>query len=124
MRMIPAATAVACVVLCAGCARPTDGPGDVATTAAAPVAAPAAGTRNDTAAQWARSCALCHVNGEGGAPRSGDAEAWQPRLAKGRDVLMTHTLEGFNNMPPLGYCMSCERDDFAALIDLMAGAGS
>jgi cytochrome c5 len=24
-------------------------------------------------------------------------------------------------MPPLGYCMSCEREDFIAMIDFMAG---
>jgi cytochrome c5 len=24
-------------------------------------------------------------------------------------------------MPPLGYCMSCEHEDFAALIQFMAG---
>ncbi len=72
--------------------------------------------------KWSRSCVLCHVDGNGGAPRLGNAEEWQPRLAKGSDILLQHTLEGFNNMPPLGYCMSCERDDFVALIDFMAGA--
>jgi cytochrome c5 len=69
---------------------------------------------------WSRSCALCHVNGEGGAPRLGSIGEWQPRLAKGRDVLLAHTIEGFNNMPPLGYCMSCSRDDFERLITFMA----
>ena len=72
-------------------------------------------------AQWARSCALCHVRGEGGAPPAGDAEAWAPRLAKGEDTLMRHTIEGFNNMPPLGYCMDCSREDFQRLIRFMAG---
>ena len=71
--------------------------------------------------KWARSCALCHVNGEGGAPRMGVVEEWQPRLAQGKEVLLTHTIEGFNNMPPLGYCMACERDDLMAMIDLMTG---
>lgn len=71
-------------------------------------------------ARWSRTCALCHANGEGGAPRIGDAAAWTPRLAQGEDVLLAHTLEGFNNMPPLGYCMDCEGDDFRALIRFMA----
>jgi cytochrome c5 len=69
--------------------------------------------------KWARSCALCHVTGNAGAPRIGNAEEWAPRLAQGMDVLLQHTLEGFNDMPPLGYCMSCERDDFVALIEFM-----
>lgn len=71
--------------------------------------------------KWARSCALCHVNGEGGAPRMGDREAWQSRLEKGNVQLLNHTVEGFNRMPPLGYCMDCEAQDYAAMINLMAG---
>ena len=67
-------------------------------------------------AQWARNCALCHVRGEGGAPVLGDEAAWEPRFAQGEDVLLQHTVEGLNNMPPLGYCMDCEEEDFRALI--------
>jgi cytochrome c5 len=70
--------------------------------------------------KWARSCALCHVNGEGGAPRMGDEETWRPRLAKGEVELYLNTLEGFNRMPPLGYCMDCEATDFVAMINLMS----
>jgi len=73
------------------------------------------------AAQWAASCGLCHATGVGGAPRIGMAEEWQPRFAQGRELLLRHTIDGFNDMPPLGYCMSCEREDFIALIDFMAG---
>lgn len=71
--------------------------------------------------KWSRSCALCHVTGEGGAPRIGNAAEWQPRLAQGEATLLAHTIDGFNNMPPLGYCMACERDDLRALINLMVG---
>ncbi len=69
--------------------------------------------------KWAKSCALCHVDGTGGAPVTGNAEQWTPRLAQGKEVLMTHTIEGFNNMPPLGYCMSCDGQDFSTMIDFM-----
>jgi len=75
----------------------------------------------DIMRKWSRSCALCHVDGNAGAPRIGQAAEWQPRLAKGADVLLRHTIEGFNKMPPLGYCMSCEEADFRVLIDFMAG---
>lgn len=87
-----------------------------------PVTAPVASAPQpgaDVMDKWARSCALCHVTGNAGAPRIGNAEEWAPRLAQGMDVLLQHTLEGFNDMPPLGYCMSCERDDFVALIEFM-----
>jgi cytochrome c5 len=70
---------------------------------------------------WSRSCALGHVDGNAGAPRVGHPEEWQPRLAQGMDVLLDHTVNGFNKMPPLGYCMACEAEDFRALIDFMAG---
>ena len=72
-------------------------------------------------AQWSRSCALCHVRGEGGAPVLGDREAWAERRAQGEAVLLEHTVAGLNNMPPLGYCMDCEEDDFLALIRFMGG---
>ncbi len=71
--------------------------------------------------RWSTSCALCHASGVAGAPTVGDAAAWQPRLAKGRAALLRNTVEGYNRMPPLGYCMSCEADDFVAMIEFMAG---
>lgn len=70
--------------------------------------------------QWTANCALCHVRGEGGAPVLGDREAWAPRLAQGEEVLLAHTVEGLNNMPPLGYCMSCEAEDYRRLIRFMS----
>ena len=60
-----------------------------------------------TMQMWSRSCALCHVDGNAGAPRMGRAEEWLPRLAQGRETLLKHTVEGLNSMPPLGYCMAC-----------------
>ena len=72
-----------------------------------------------TARLWATSCALCHVDGNAGAPRIGNAEEWGARLAQNMDVLVQHTVEGINDMPPLGYCMACERGDMVALIEFM-----
>jgi cytochrome c5 len=82
---------------------------------------PESASVDDVMKKWSRSCALCHVTGEGGAPRAGFAEEWNPRQVKGKAMLLTHTIEGYNNMPPLGYCMSCEEEDFVALIDFMLG---
>ena len=76
---------------------------------------------DDTREKWARSCALCHVAGEGGAPRMGDTTAWSPRIEKGHQALMQSTVEGLNRMPPLGYCMDCSGEDFTAMINMMAG---
>lgn len=82
--------------------------------------------RNDVADaavmdKWARSCALCHISGEAGAPVVGDEQDWRERLAKGERAVLEHTLHGYNSMPPLGYCMACEVADFRAMIAYMAG---
>jgi len=72
--------------------------------------------------KWTRSCALCHVNGEAGAPVVGDSVAWSARIEQGEETVMRNVLYGLNSMPPLGYCMACEVEDFLALIGFMAGS--
>lgn len=76
---------------------------------------------SDVQEKWARSCALCHAAGVGGAPRTGVSEDWEARLKKGPGMLMVNTVDGINQMPPLGYCQDCGLDDFAAMIKLMTG---
>ncbi|MEM8867950.1 MAG: c-type cytochrome [Verrucomicrobiota bacterium] len=56
---------------------------------------------------WLATCAQCHIPGLGGAPKIGDTDDWGPRLAKGKDVLYDHAINGFlgpqlNEMPPKG----------------------
>ena len=72
--------------------------------------------------KWTRSCALCHINGEAGAPVVGDSAAWRARLEQGEERVLENVLYGLNSMPPLGYCMACELEDFRALIGFMAGS--
>ena len=72
-------------------------------------------------AKWSRSCALCHITGEAGAPVVGDTAEWQRRLQQGEEAIINNVVEGFNSMPPLGYCMACEVSDFRAMIAYMAG---
>lgn len=71
--------------------------------------------------KWARSCALCHITGEAGAPVVGDQDEWRRRLAQGEQAILENVLNGYNSMPPLGYCMACEVSDFRAMIAYMAG---
>ncbi len=63
---------------------------------------------------------MCHVRGEGGAPKIRDRAEWAKRLAQGEAIVLDHTINGFGNMPPLGYCMDCEREDLRADIQFMA----
>ena len=104
----------------AGCSEQS--PPAERTPAVEAVSSPAAAPDADAMGKWTRSCALCHVDGTGGAPRVGNAEEWKARVAQGDDVLLTHAIEGFQNMPPLGYCMACTRDDLGALIRFMSAA--
>jgi cytochrome c5 len=72
---------------------------------------------------YARSCATCHAVPATGAPQAGDAAAWAPRIAQGEDVLLDHTINGFNAMPPMGACADCDEAQYRALIAYMAGTG-
>ena len=125
MKSAKTVSAITVLLLAAGCGQPetesaTDM--DVVPEAGSAETETAVAMSQRQLEQWSASCALCHVTGVAGAPISGNVEQWQPRLAQGREVLLTHTLEGLNSMPPLGYCMSCEREDFVAMIDFMLGA--
>ncbi|MDG9925073.1 MULTISPECIES: c-type cytochrome [unclassified Pseudomonas] len=71
---------------------------------------------------YGASCKQCHANPAAGAPLTGDAAAWAPRLEKGIDTLLDHSINGFQGMPPLGLCMQCSEPDFRALIEFMAAA--
>lgn len=64
-------------------------------------------------------CNVCHLTGWNGAPLSGDANDWQPRLSTGFDSLFKNTRQGFNNMPPMGTCMDCTDEELQAAIRKM-----
>ncbi len=72
------------------------------------------------AAIYQRSCASCHTVAATGAPLTGDAAAWSPRMAKGMDTLVDNVVNGFGGMPPFGLCMDCDALQFEALILFMA----
>lgn|SRR5690606_19161637 len=71
---------------------------------------------------YASSCRHCHANPAAGAPLTGDVAAWAPRLEKGMDTLLEHSINGFQGMPPLGMCMQCSEQEFRTLIEFMAAA--
>jgi cytochrome c5 len=47
-------------------------------------------------------CATCHATGRDGAPKIGDAKAWEPRERRGLSSLTQSALEGVRKMPPHG----------------------
>ena len=71
------------------------------------------------AERYERACLTCHAT-RSAAPLSGFAPAWQPRLAQGLDVLVTHARDGFKGMPAKGLCSDCSDADLRGLIVFMS----
>lgn len=70
-----------------------------------------------------QACSACHGAGIAGAPKLGDKAAWGPRIAKGKDTLYKHALEGFQGgagvMPPKGGRVDLPDDLIRAAVDHM-----
>ncbi len=95
-----------------GSANGAGSPGGPGATAAA--AAP------DGQKVYNRACFSCHAAGIAGAPKTGDAEAWAPRVAQGRDLLLQATINGIvPGMPPRGACVGCSDEELGAALDFM-----
>ncbi|WP_305420629.1 c-type cytochrome [Photobacterium leiognathi] len=84
----------------------------------APAVEVAAGPRSGDAV-YNTFCTACHTSGVMGAPKKGVASDWTERLAKGKDVLADHAINGFNAMPAKGSCMDCSDEEIVAAIDHM-----
>lgn len=82
-------------------------------------AIPSTAASPSVAERYGNTCAVCHANGASGAPKAGDADAWQRRIAKGMDVMVASARHGLRAMPPKGMCFDCSDDDFRALIEYM-----
>ena len=65
------------------------------------------------------SCQACHASGAAGAPKTGDKEAWAPRIATGVDAMLAVAIKGKGAMPPKGACASCSDADLKAAIEYM-----
>ncbi|SFC54528.1 c-type cytochrome [Pseudoalteromonas denitrificans] len=90
--------------------------GAVYLAGATPVVAAPTGPRSGQQV-FQNSCFGCHGTGAMGAPKT--TADWEPRVAKGFDVLLNHAINGFNSMPPKGTCMDCSDDELKAAIDFM-----
>ena len=73
----------------------------------------------DLQATYQMFCFACHSTGLSGAPLPGDAEAWGPRMEKGRDEIVEIMNRGLNAMPPKGLCMTCTDDQLWELSQYM-----
>ncbi|MGO4999723.1 c-type cytochrome [Oceanisphaera sp. W20_SRM_FM3] len=73
-------------------------------------------------AVYTSNCSACHGTGAAGAPIKGNAEQWASHVAKGRDTLIKHALEGFNAMPARGACGNCSDEEIINAVDYMLDA--
>lgn len=64
-------------------------------------------------------CAGCHSTGAGGAPKFGDATAWDAVEKKGIETVYTNAIRGINGMPAKGTCISCSDTDIKTAVDYM-----
>jgi cytochrome c5 len=90
-----------------------------ATPAAPGAQATAANDSNKGKAVYDASCVACHGAGVAGAPKSGDAAAWAPRIKAGADALYANALKGKNAMPPKGGNLALADADVKAAVDYM-----
>jgi cytochrome c5 len=74
----------------------------------------------DGAAVYKLACGACHATGAAGAPKTGDAGAWAPRLKQGYDTLVKHAVEGFKAMPAKGGNADLDPIEVARAIVYMA----
>lgn len=86
--------------------------------AAAPAPAAAAGPKSGKDV-YTGFCTTCHGAGLMGAPKFGTAADWAPRVAKGKETLYTHAIQGFNAMPPKGMCAACSDEEIKGAVDHM-----
>lgn len=92
---------------------------DTSAPAAPAAVASAAEPAFDVAATYQMTCFACHGTGAAGAPKTGDSAAWEPRIAKGMDVVIANAMNGFNVMPAKGMCMTCTETNIRSLVDYM-----
>jgi cytochrome c5 len=64
-------------------------------------------------------CNVCHLTGWNGAPLSGDANDWQPRLSAGFDSIFKNVKQGINGMPAMGTCQDCTDAELEAAVRKM-----
>lgn len=97
-----------------------------ATGPAAAAPATAAAAANPGEATYNKICFACHAQAVAGAPKLGDAAAWEPRIATGLDTLYKHAIEGFQGetglMPPKGGAPDIVDEDVKAAVDYMVHA--
>lgn len=76
----------------------------------------------DGAQVYKQNCAMCHNAGLAKSPKFGDKEAWEPRVAAGREALLHSALNGKGAMPPKGGNGKLTEEEVAAALSHLLAA--
>ena len=76
----------------------------------------------DGKAVYDKTCVVCHASGVANAPKLGDKAAWAPRIATGKDALVSAVVKGKGAMPPKAGAADLKDDDIKAAVDYMISA--
>lgn len=68
---------------------------------------------------YRQACQMCHDAGVAGAPMTGDKAAWAPRIAQGREKLLTSAIDGIGIMPAKGGQSQLSDEEVATAVDFM-----
>jgi len=71
---------------------------------------------------YTANCVACHGSGAAGAPKTGDAAGWAPRIAQGYETLVKHAIEGIRAMPARGGNAELDDLEVAKAVVHMANA--
>lgn len=100
-------------------ASPAPAPAVVAAVVVAKGPAPSAEDLAKGEKIYSTTCLVCHGAGVLGAPKFGDKAIWQPRIAKGMEVLYANSIKGINTMPPKGGNANLKDDELKFAVDYM-----
>ena len=73
---------------------------------------------------YVENCAVCHDDGDLGAPITGDKDIWKTLLVNNMDELVMNTVRGMGNMPPKGGCEYCDTSEIIAAVKYMVEQSS
>jgi len=73
---------------------------------------------------YTKRCTECHADGKEGAPKTGDANAWGVRMAKGMDGLTASAVSGHEKMPSRGGLATISDAEIRLAIEYMISSAS
>lgn len=73
---------------------------------------------------YTKVCSVCHDQGQLGAPKIGDKQAWKKLVAQNMDVLINRAIKGYKWHPARGACYKCSDTDIIAAVKYMVQESS